>query len=86
MPTFKKKVHKKQYKDKMLEAHVALSYQHWRRQSPPFIKSIDKCQKQIRIAARSKYEWATVEEYHERINLCGEQNRAIHVVPCPMNN
>ena len=73
-PIFKKKAHEKQYyfnetvKDKIQEAHTALS------QSTPALekaksalhegeKLIDERQKQIRIADRSEYGWATVEEY-----------------------
>ena len=73
-PMFKKKAHEKQYyfngtvKDKMQEAHTALS------QLTPALekaksalhegeKLIEERQKQIRIADRSEYGWATVEEY-----------------------
>ena len=72
-PTFKKKAHEKQYcfnetvKDKIQEAQTALNQS---TPAPEKAKSaltegeklIDGRQKQIRIADRSEYGWATVED------------------------
>ena len=73
-PMFKKKAHEKQYcfnetmMDKVQEAQAAQisPHQHWRRQSqylPKVRNSLMGRQKQIRIADRSEYGLATVEEY-----------------------
>jgi hypothetical protein len=73
-PTFKKKGHEKQFqfneavKDKMDEAAAAL------KQVPPAVekaktalaegeKLVEERQKQIKLADRSEFGWATVEEY-----------------------
>ena len=84
-PTFKKKSHEKQFKfnatvmDKTEEATAALQ------QTPPAVEkantsleegmtSLKTRQKHIRIADRSEYGWAAVEEYVEDELVDGEDD------------